>query len=61
MLFKSIMILIYLEMYQLKAGTIFDNILITDSENQADEVKKETFDLISILEIDYLEGRKSDL
>lgn len=55
------MILIYLEMYQLKAGTIFDNILITDSENQADEVKKETFDLISILEIDYLEGRKSDL
>ena len=31
-----------LELWQLKGGTIFDNILLTDSEDEADAPKKKT-------------------
>lgn len=33
-----------IELYQLNAGTIFDNILITDSLKEADEQKNELFE-----------------
>jgi len=35
--------LVALDLWQVKAGTIFDNIIITDSKAEADELAKRTF------------------
>nr|ACO54851.1 calreticulin [Amorphochlora amoebiformis] len=34
------------DLWQVKSGTIFDNLIITDSEEEADAFRKETFDVM---------------
>ena len=50
-----------IEVFQLKAGTVFDNIIITDSIEEAEAHKEEHFNIQSIQEIEERDQINSDL